>query len=94
MRRWACRPARPGRSHATANCGTLRRCRLSRLYTGVLYDNLGLADLDPDRVARSVLIFSGLWGALRVTDRVPRTDWPWEHGCPVWALWRPSGALC
>jgi cytoplasmic iron level regulating protein YaaA (DUF328/UPF0246 family) len=43
----------------------------ARLYTGVLYDNLGFADLDPERVARSVLIFSGLWGALRPTDRVP-----------------------
>jgi cytoplasmic iron level regulating protein YaaA (DUF328/UPF0246 family) len=43
----------------------------ARLYTGVLYDNLDLATLDPDRAARSILIFSGLWGALRVTDRVP-----------------------
>jgi cytoplasmic iron level regulating protein YaaA (DUF328/UPF0246 family) len=43
----------------------------ARLYTGVLYDNLDLATLDPDRVARSVVIFSGLWGALRATDRVP-----------------------
>lgn len=43
----------------------------SRLYTGVLYDNMDMASLDPDRVERSVLIFSGLWGVLRVTDRVP-----------------------
>jgi cytoplasmic iron level regulating protein YaaA (DUF328/UPF0246 family) len=43
----------------------------ARLYTGVLYDNLGLATLDPERAARSLLIFSGLWGALRTTDRVP-----------------------
>jgi hypothetical protein len=44
------------------------------LYTGVLYDALGLATLDAAalrRARRSVLVFSGLWGALRLTDRVP-----------------------
>ncbi|MER6524578.1 peroxide stress protein YaaA [Streptomyces sp. NPDC001508] len=44
------------------------------VYTGVLYDALGLASLDPAakrRAARSLLVFSGLWGALRVTDRIP-----------------------
>ncbi|MEU6405954.1 peroxide stress protein YaaA [Streptomyces sp. NPDC046985] len=43
-------------------------------YTGVLYDSLGLASLDTAakrRAARSLLIFSGLWGAVRVTDRIP-----------------------
>lgn len=43
----------------------------AQLYTGVLYDHLGLPALDPERVARSVLIFSALWGALRPADRVP-----------------------
>ncbi|WP_405145794.1 peroxide stress protein YaaA [Sphaerisporangium sp. NBC_01403] len=46
----------------------------SRLYTGVLYDNLGLATLDARarrRAQRSVIVFSGLWGALRLSDRVP-----------------------
>ncbi|MFX4294860.1 peroxide stress protein YaaA [Streptomyces bohaiensis] len=45
-----------------------------RLYTGVLYDALGLATLDAaagERAARSLLVFSGLWGALRVGDPVP-----------------------
>ncbi|MEU6475498.1 peroxide stress protein YaaA [Streptomyces sp. NPDC047017] len=44
------------------------------IYTGVLYDALGLATLDPaarERAARSLLVFSGLWGAVRVTDRIP-----------------------
>ncbi|MFE9607605.1 peroxide stress protein YaaA [Streptomyces sp. NPDC006012] len=44
------------------------------VYTGVLYDALGLASLDPAakrRAARALLVFSGLWGALRVTDRIP-----------------------
>ncbi|MEV7438381.1 peroxide stress protein YaaA [Streptomyces griseoviridis] len=44
------------------------------IYTGVLYDALGLASLDTvakQRAARSLLVFSGLWGAVRVTDRIP-----------------------
>ncbi|MEU6504846.1 MULTISPECIES: peroxide stress protein YaaA [unclassified Streptomyces] len=44
------------------------------IYTGVLYDSLGLATLDTAakrRAARSLLVFSGLWGAVRVTDRIP-----------------------
>jgi cytoplasmic iron level regulating protein YaaA (DUF328/UPF0246 family) len=44
------------------------------LYTGVLYDALGLGSLDPAgrrRAHRSVLVFSGLWGLLRLGDRVP-----------------------
>ncbi|MFF9216243.1 peroxide stress protein YaaA [Streptomyces viridosporus] len=44
------------------------------IYTGVLYDALGLASLDAaakERAAASLLVFSGLWGAVRVTDRIP-----------------------
>ncbi|MFG3548442.1 peroxide stress protein YaaA [Streptomyces sp. NPDC047725] len=44
------------------------------IYTGVLYDALDLASLDADarkRAARSLLVFSGLWGAVRVSDRIP-----------------------
>ncbi|AZM62602.1 MULTISPECIES: peroxide stress protein YaaA [unclassified Streptomyces] len=44
------------------------------IYTGVLYDALDLASLDAAakrRAARSLLVFSGLWGAVRVTDRIP-----------------------
>ncbi|GHD83734.1 peroxide stress protein YaaA [Streptomyces naganishii] len=44
------------------------------IYTGVLYDALGVASLDAAakrRAARSLLVFSGLWGAVRVTDRIP-----------------------
>jgi cytoplasmic iron level regulating protein YaaA (DUF328/UPF0246 family) len=46
----------------------------AELYTGVLYDALGLASLDAaacDRAERALLIFSGLWGAVRTGDRVP-----------------------
>ncbi|HLL37669.1 MAG TPA: peroxide stress protein YaaA [Streptomyces sp.] len=44
------------------------------IYTGVLYDALDLASLETaarERAARSLLVFSGLWGAVRVTDRIP-----------------------
>ncbi|MER6599837.1 peroxide stress protein YaaA [Streptomyces parvus] len=44
------------------------------LYTGVLYDALGLATLETAarrRAAASLLVFSGLWGAVRIGDRIP-----------------------
>ncbi|MER8087718.1 peroxide stress protein YaaA [Streptomyces sp. NPDC087532] len=44
------------------------------IYTGVLYDALDLASLDAAarrRAGRSLLVFSGLWGAVRVGDRIP-----------------------
>jgi cytoplasmic iron level regulating protein YaaA (DUF328/UPF0246 family) len=45
-----------------------------RLYTGVLYDALGLGTLDAAakrRAGQSLLVFSGLWGAVRPADRIP-----------------------
>ena len=46
---------------------------VARLYTGVLYDHLGLATLpkSPGRYSESLRTFSGLWGALKITDRIP-----------------------
>ncbi|MFJ8000846.1 peroxide stress protein YaaA [Streptomyces sp. NPDC096310] len=44
------------------------------IYTGVLYDALGLATLESAarrRAAKSLLVFSGLWGAVRIGDRIP-----------------------
>jgi cytoplasmic iron level regulating protein YaaA (DUF328/UPF0246 family) len=44
------------------------------IYTGVLYDALGLATLDASarrRARQSLLVFSGLWGAVRIGDRIP-----------------------
>ncbi|WP_338676337.1 peroxide stress protein YaaA [Streptomyces sp. SCSIO 30461] len=44
------------------------------IYTGVLYDALGLATLAPAarrRARRALLVCSGLWGAVRVDDRIP-----------------------
>ncbi|TDC66459.1 peroxide stress protein YaaA [Micromonospora sp. KC207] len=61
-----------------------------RLYTGVLYEALDLATLPPSaqRTARrSVLISSGLWGAVRLTDRIP------PYRCPIGARLPGVGAL-
>lgn len=41
----------------------------AELYTGVLYDRLGLADI-PEASGR-VLVFSGLWGVVGPADRIP-----------------------
>jgi cytoplasmic iron level regulating protein YaaA (DUF328/UPF0246 family) len=48
--------------------------RVDRLYTGVLYDNLSLATLSTAgkrRAGRQLVVASALFGALRLTDRVP-----------------------
>ncbi|MEU2612009.1 peroxide stress protein YaaA [Micromonospora sp. NPDC007271] len=61
-----------------------------RIYTGVLYEALDLASLPPaaGRLARrSVLVSSGLWGAVRLTDRIP------PYRCPVGARLPGIGAL-
>ncbi|WP_405799764.1 peroxide stress protein YaaA [Streptomyces sp. NBC_01506] len=44
------------------------------IYTGVLYDALDLATLDTAarrRAGKALLVFSGLWGAVRIGDRIP-----------------------
>ena len=46
----------------------------ARVYTGVLYEHLGLETLDAAakrRANRSVLIASGLWGMVAPNDRIP-----------------------
>jgi cytoplasmic iron level regulating protein YaaA (DUF328/UPF0246 family) len=46
----------------------------ARVYTGVLYDALDLANLPAtayEDARRSILIFSGLWGVVRLDDRIP-----------------------
>jgi cytoplasmic iron level regulating protein YaaA (DUF328/UPF0246 family) len=46
----------------------------AKLYTGVLFEHLGLETLDPAakrRANRSVLIAGGLWGVVAPGDRVP-----------------------
>ncbi len=44
------------------------------IYTGVLYDALGIATLSGaarQAADRSLLVFSGLWGAVRIGDAIP-----------------------
>ncbi|MFF7444755.1 MULTISPECIES: peroxide stress protein YaaA [unclassified Streptomyces] len=44
------------------------------IYTGVLYDALELSSLDAAakrRAGRQLLVFSGLWGAVGIADRIP-----------------------
>ncbi|MFI6226597.1 peroxide stress protein YaaA [Micromonospora echinospora] len=60
------------------------------LYTGVLYEALGLATLPAPALRaarRQVLVSSGLWGAVRLTDRIP------PYRCPLPLTLPGPGAL-
>jgi len=65
----------------------------AELYTGVVYDALGYATL-PGRARqqadRDIVVFSGLWGAVRLTDRLPHYKVPISSalGVPLAAHWR------
>jgi uncharacterized protein len=70
---------------------------VAELYTGVLYDNLGLGSLSPEarqRAVRRIVVFSGLWGLLRITDRVPPYRLSMGVRLPpmggLAAFWKPS----
>ena len=82
------------RNAALLTAGTLPA---SRLYTGVVYDNLGYASLSGTAKRRaddSVLVASALFGLLRLGDRVPPyrlsggTVLPGSGGLA--ARWRPA----
>ena len=75
---------------ATPDCGQAATAPAERLYTGVLYEALDLASLPAaaQRAARrSILISSGLWGAVRLADRIP------PYRCPIGARLPGVGAL-
>ncbi|MEW9553150.1 YaaA family protein [Nonomuraea sp. NPDC050783] len=83
----------PARNVALRTAPTLPA---AELYTGVLYDNLGLGTLEEParrRAEESVLIFSGLWGVLRITDRIPPYRLSMGVSLPplggLAAFWRP-----
>ncbi|TDB77814.1 peroxide stress protein YaaA [Micromonospora sp. KC723] len=62
----------------------------AQVYTGVLYEALGLATLPAPALRaarRSVLVSSGLWGAVRLADRIP------PYRCPIGAKLPGVGAL-
>lgn len=67
------------------------------IYSGVLYDALGLARLDDAAAARAesaVVIASGLWGALRPSDAIPAYRLGGSVTVPgagrVSTFWRPA----
>ncbi|MEV4081857.1 peroxide stress protein YaaA [Nonomuraea fuscirosea] len=69
----------------------------AELYTGVLYDNLALATLSPDarrRAEESLVIFSGLWGVVKITDLIPPYRLSMGVNLPplggLAAFWRPQ----
>jgi cytoplasmic iron level regulating protein YaaA (DUF328/UPF0246 family) len=90
----------PGQADSVATNRLLRGSptrSAAGLYTGVLYDNLGLATLDDEayrRAAESILIISGLWGAVRIDDRIPRYRLAMGVNLPplgaLAAVWRPA----
>ncbi|WP_018656971.1 YaaA family protein [Actinomadura flavalba] len=67
---------------------------VAELYTGVLYDHLALSRLDAAAAAERIIVFSGLWGALRLTDRIPPYRLAMGVALPpvgrLAALWRPA----
>jgi len=79
-----------GELHRNARLREAATAPAARIYTGVLYEALDLASLPPsaERLARRcVLVSSGLWGAVRLTDRIP------PYRCPVGARLPGIGAL-
>jgi cytoplasmic iron level regulating protein YaaA (DUF328/UPF0246 family) len=77
---------------ANTTLRTRPAAKAAQVYTGVLFDALGLPTLPP-AAARRVLVFSALWGVLRPGDRVPGyrlsmgTALPGTG--PLAAFWRP-----
>ena len=65
----------------------------AEVYTGVLYDHLGLAALPP-AARRRVLIASALWGVVRPEDRIPYYRFSAKARLgrigPPAAFWRPA----
>jgi cytoplasmic iron level regulating protein YaaA (DUF328/UPF0246 family) len=90
----------PGQADAIVGNRALRTAptlSAAERYTGVLYDNLSLATLDGaarERAAESILIFSGLWGAVRLDDRIPHYRLAMGVTLPplgpLAAVWRPA----
>ena len=57
----------------------------SEVYTGVLYDRLDIPGLPAkarERASESLLIMSGLWGAIRPQDRIPNYRFPAKARLP------------
>ncbi len=81
------------RDEITRNAGlaTAPAAPAAAVYSGVLYEALGAHTLAPDARAwldRTAVVFSGLWGVVRLDDRIP------AYRCPVGVtLPAPVGGL-
>ncbi|MFI7577251.1 peroxide stress protein YaaA [Micromonospora sp. NPDC049497] len=83
-------PGQRGELRRNARLREAATAPAERLYTGVLYEALDLGSLPAPALRaarRSVLISSGLWGAVRLTDRIP------PYRCPVGGKLPSVGAL-
>ncbi|MFD3514947.1 peroxide stress protein YaaA [Streptomyces sp. NPDC058657] len=89
------------RGEVTKNAGLLTAGTrpAGEIYTGVLYDALDLASLDTaarTRARQWLLVFSGLWGAVGVGDRIPSYRCSMGVKLPalgaLGAYWRPAMA--
>lgn len=86
-------PGQAGEIEVDARLRRAPAAPAAELYTGVLYDRLGLPDL-PAAARRRVLIASALWGALRPSDRIPyyrlsaKAKLPGVGALAAW--WRPA----
>jgi cytoplasmic iron level regulating protein YaaA (DUF328/UPF0246 family) len=86
----------PGQADEVDRGATLRRApaaAAAKVYTGVLYEHLRLAEL-PAPARRRVLIASGLWGFVRPGDRIPAYRLSISARLPGFpglaAYWRPA----
>lgn len=83
-------PGQVGEVRRNARLRQAATAPAGRIYTGVLYEALDLAILPAaaQRTAgRQVLVSSGLWGAVRLTDRIP------PYRCPIGARLPGIGPL-
>lgn len=85
----------PGQAGEVAVDAALRSAPAApaaNVYSGVLYERLGLAEL-PARARRRVLIASALWGVVRPDDRIPYYRFSAKARLdgvgPLAAFWRP-----
>jgi cytoplasmic iron level regulating protein YaaA (DUF328/UPF0246 family) len=65
---------RRGELERNAVLATAPAAPAAEVYTGVLYEALDVATLAPDArawVDERAVVFSGLWGVVRLTDRIP-----------------------
>jgi uncharacterized protein len=86
-------PGQAGEIDLGATLRTASAAAAAKVYTGVLYERLRLAEL-PAPARRRVLIASGLWGFVRPGDRIPAYRLSISARLPglpgLAAYWRPA----